>query len=102
MELCLKRKLNFESYVRNNPVRFFILIAVLLNYLSPPLYAAVDPDESEIKYRTSFGNCPSRTAGTLTLKLVKAFEDDFSLSDVKDKIISEKTKRETFHFKLSD
>lgn len=96
MELCLKRKLNFESYVRNNPVRFFILIAVLLNYLSPSLYAAVDPNESEIKYRTSFGNCPSRTAGTLTLKLVKAFEDDFSLSDVKDKIISEKLKEKHF------
>ncbi|TDJ05903.1 MAG: hypothetical protein E2O68_05715 [Deltaproteobacteria bacterium] len=46
--------------------------------------------EREIKYRTSFGSCPSRTAGSLTLKLVKIFEGKRSLKDVKDYIEEEK------------
>lgn len=42
------------------------------------------------QYRTSFGSCPSRTAGSLTLKLVKIFEGNRSLKDVKDYIMDEK------------
>jgi len=46
--------------------------------------------EKGLKYRTSFGSCPSRTAGGLTLKLVKIFEGGNSLKDVKDYIEEEK------------
>lgn len=43
-----------------------------------------------LDYRTSFGRCPSRTAGALTLKLIKVFEENRSLKDVKRKIVDEK------------
>ena len=41
-----------------------------------------------MKYRTAFGSCPSRVAGTLTLQLMKVFEVNNSLKDVKKSIIS--------------
>ncbi len=44
----------------------------------------------KIKYRTYFGNCPSRSAGTLTMRLVKIFEQEESLRSLKQEIIREK------------
>ncbi len=41
------------------------------------------------RYRTFFGHCPSRTAGTLTLKLVKTFEQSHSLRSIKKDIVNE-------------
>jgi hypothetical protein len=49
-----------------------------------------------LKYRTNFGSCPSRSAGTLTLTLVKEFERNFSLVDVKKKIVSDNLKEKFF------
>src|SRR6187551_2424803 len=43
-----------------------------------------------INYKTSFGNCPSRTAGALTLALVKIFEEKQSLKSLKENIVQEK------------
>jgi hypothetical protein len=43
-----------------------------------------------INYKTSFGNCPSRTAGALTLAMVKIFEEKKSLKSLKENIIQEK------------
>ena len=58
---------------------------------------ASTPEENEkIKYRASFGNCPSRVAGALTLKLVKEFESKFSLRSVKKKIVNEKLSEKHF------
>ena len=48
--------------------------------------------KNKIKYRTFFGRCPSRVAGSLTLGLVKEFERRSLLSDVKKKIINEKSR----------
>lgn len=92
----MKRKLNFEFDVKKPPLGLFFLIMALSLQPITQINAAVDSNEGEVKYRTSFGNCPSRTAGTLTLKLVKAFENNLSLSDVKDEIISEKLKEKHF------
>lgn len=47
-------------------------------------------------YRTSFGKCPSRSAGTFTLKLVKEFEKNSSLKDVKDLINFESLQEKHF------
>jgi len=46
--------------------------------------------KEEIRYKTSFGSCPSRVAGTLTLQLIKNFEKSKSLRGLKQKIIKEK------------
>jgi hypothetical protein len=50
----------------------------------------------EIKYKTSFGKCPSRTAGTMALKIVKNFEQTRSLKSVKNEIIKDKVDEKHF------
>lgn len=45
--------------------------------------------ENKIKYKTYFGNCPSKIAGKLTLELTSEFEKNKSMKDVKTKIIKE-------------
>jgi hypothetical protein len=44
----------------------------------------------EINYQSSFGYCPSRTAGSLTLSLVRLFEQKRSLKALKEAIENEK------------
>jgi hypothetical protein len=56
-------------------------------------------EERALKYRTSFGHCPSRAAGTLTLQLMKIFEAKHSLKDLKQAIVSQKLKEKHY---LSD
>ncbi|MCF8058147.1 MAG: cell division protein FtsQ/DivIB [Bacteriovoracaceae bacterium] len=43
--------------------------------------------KENIKYRTNFGSCPSRSAGQMTLKMIRIFEETGSLRSVKEKII---------------
>jgi hypothetical protein len=52
--------------------------------------------KKEIRKRTTFGKCPSRAAGTLTLQLIKAFEKNNSLRDVKVKMVKEKLAEKHF------
>lgn len=51
---------------------------------------------TELSYRTFFGNCPSRTAGSLTMDLVKEFERTRSLRSLRTKIISERLDEKHF------
>jgi hypothetical protein len=44
----------------------------------------------ELHYKTVFNKCPSKIGGKLTLLLMKEFEKNKSLKDVKEKIVSEK------------
>lgn len=53
----------------------------------------------KVKYKTAFGKCPSRAAGTLTLKLVKDFEKNSSLRSMKNLIDADRLKEKHF---LSD
>lgn len=46
--------------------------------------------DSKFKYRTSFGMCPSRTAGSFALQLMKIFEEVKSLKKLKERISKEK------------
>lgn len=73
-------KLNYMMF------KFLLLIPFLFH----PLYSAPSSQEiKQLRYKTSFGQCPSRTAGTFTLQLVKEFEKNFSLRKVKEKIVNE-------------
>lgn len=49
-----------------------------------------------IHYQTSFGNCPSRSLGSLTLDLVNEFKKKHSLLDLKKKIINENLEKKHF------
>lgn len=46
--------------------------------------------QDKIHYKTMFGQCPSKVVGRLTLTLIKEFEKNKSLLDVKKKIVDEK------------
>src|SRR6476469_2159846 len=80
-------------------LRFFIVSIVIL--LTLTTWSGV-PDrftQKNINYRTSFGECPSKSSGILTLILMKEFEKAHSLKDVKEKMINEKLDEKYF---LSD
>lgn len=50
--------------------------------------SSLGPQKESIKYRTNFGSCPSRSAGQMTLKMIKVFEETGSLRKVKEEIIN--------------
>ncbi|MBK23769.1 MAG: hypothetical protein CME70_07155 [Halobacteriovorax sp.] len=69
-----------------------LIILFLIPHLS---FGAVNNNLSserkgKYKYRTSFGMCPSRTAGSFALQLMKIFDDVKSLKKLKEKITKEK------------
>ena len=52
--------------------------------------------ENNVRYKTVFGQCPAKAVGRLTLSLIKEFEREFSLLDVKKKIVKEKLEDKYF------
>lgn len=76
--------------------KVFCIITFLM--MSTSTMSASRPME-KIKYKTAFGKCPSRAAGTLTLKLVKDFEKNNSLRSMKNLIDHDRLKEKHF---LSD
>lgn len=52
--------------------------------------------ESSVHYKTKFGSCPSKAAGKLTLQLIKEFDKNRSLLDIKKKIVDEKLEDKFF------
>lgn len=80
--------------VRFNLVFILILVAFQAQANVPERFT-----QKNINYRTYFGECPSKSSGHLTLILMKEFEKNHSLKDVKEKIISEKLDEKYF---LSD
>ena len=58
----------------------FIITAVLsVN----PVFSAIS---QKVKYKTTFNNCPSRSAGKFAMRLLKTYERNRSLYDVKSDI----------------
>lgn len=55
--------------------------------------------QKSIKYRTYFGECPSKSSSLFSLLVMKEFEKDGSLKDVKEKILHERLDEKYF---LSD
>lgn len=78
--LSLKQKLNFKWR--------YVSVLILFSIVSQNSHAL--SKNKHIKYKTFFGNCPSRSAGTFTLKMAKAFEENHSLYDLKKTILKEK------------
>lgn len=65
-----------------NLILFFALLNLNLGLSAP--------NKGEVTYKTSFGNCPSRTSGALTMAMVRAFEEKKSLKGLKESIVEEK------------
>lgn len=74
-----------------------LCLVILISLLSTPIYASAKKYfENKIHYRTVFGHCPSKIVGRLTLSLIKEFETNKSLLDVKKKIIEDKLEEKYF------
>ena len=76
-------------------VIFFAAMSALI-FFDTDAITSVTPGLTEVRYRTSFGNCPSRAVGNMTLQLVKAFEDSGSLRSLKEMIVREKLDQRSF------
>jgi hypothetical protein len=61
--------------------RYFTLFLLLFSAVS--FSATTKYFENKVHYRTFFGSCPSKVVGRLTLTLIKEFEKNKSLLDVK-------------------
>lgn len=52
--------------------------------------------QNNIKYRSFFGECPSKSSGSFTMIIMKEFEKKHSLKDVKEKILHGKLDEKHF------
>jgi hypothetical protein len=82
-------------------MRFFFLVSLSVLSLSVCSHAntpgPITADQT--KYQTYFGECPSKSAGLISVIIMKEFEKARSLKDVKERIINEKLDEKYF---LSD
>ena len=88
LELNLSRKWSFKFDTNYRIVSGLICFCLLI--ISFPLFASASLGSKTLRYKTFFGNCPSRTAGSFTLKMAKSFELNHSLYDLKKIIVDEK------------
>lgn len=86
-----------HSNLRLNFKLLTILIAFIIT--SPGHSKTNLANKNNFKFKTFFGNCPSRSAGKLTLKLVQEIENGKSLREIKSQISDEGLKEKYF---LSD
>jgi len=63
---------------------FLFCFVIVLSFGSEAAYSR----KTKVKYKTNFGSCPSRTAGQMVMKLIKKFEQNQSLKEVKQEIIN--------------
>ncbi len=68
---------------------FFLLLIPSLSFATKADFKSLSK-ENKYKYRTSFGTCPSRTAGSFAFQLMKIFEEEKSLKKLKERITKEK------------
>lgn len=75
---------------------------LLVSILIPVSVLGAKPDsfsQKDVKYRTYIGECPSKSSGMFGIIVMKEFEKNHSLRDVKEKILKEKLDEKFF---LSD
>lgn len=82
-------------------MKFYFLVSISSLLFVSSLQAKISDGitQKSVKYKTYIGSCPSKSAGLLTVILMKEFEKAHSLKDVKEKILNEKLDEKYF---LSD
>lgn len=72
---------------------------ILVSILIPASVFAAKPDsfrQKDVKYRTYIGECPSKSSGMFGILVMKEFEKNHSLKDVKERILKEKLDEKFF------
>ena len=75
---------------------------ILVSFLIPASVLAAKPEsftQKDVKYRTYIGDCPSKSSGMFGILVMKEFEKNHSLKEVKERILKEKLDEKFF---LSD
>lgn len=87
----MRQKPTSPNSTRLSPILFALGVSLFVFSLMPDKgMSALGPvSKKKIKYRTNFGSCPSRSAGQMTLKLIKIFEETGSLKNVKEEIVKQ-------------
>lgn len=65
---------------------FILALAPLFVHATVPAQFS----QNDIRYKTSFGECPTKSSGELAILVMKEFERTRSLKEVKEKILTEK------------
>lgn len=76
-------------------IKIFTISLLLMTSLSS-FSKAKKYFEDKTHYRSVFGNCPSKAVGRLTLTLIKEFEKNKSLLDIKKKIVEKSLEEKYF------
>jgi hypothetical protein len=81
------------------PISLFSLLLLGEVFSAPKNTRLID----KLKYKTFFNQCPSKIGGKLTLTLMREFEKNNSLKDVKELIVNEKLDEKYFlsNYKIS-
>lgn len=78
------------------------LLLIIWSFYSAIIFAGIPSISNEmqsfslIKYRTSFGNCPTHLVGKLTLNLVDLYSKDRSLYKIKQWMLEQEIKKKYF------
>jgi hypothetical protein len=79
-------------------MQHYFLVFIFSFFVITPGWSNV-PDsftQNNIKYQTFFGDCPSKSSELMTLTVMKEFEKNHSLKDVKERILREKLDEKYF------
>lgn len=79
-------------------MRIIFLVSILIS-LSVQASRPDPLGQKQVNYRTYFGDCPSKSSANFAMLVIKEFEKNQSLKQVKEKILSEKLDEKHF---LSD
>lgn len=86
--------------IKHSKERFVFIVAlgVILSlfFISDAITSQSVKSEERVQYRTFFGQCPSRSAGSLTMELVSEFERHGSLRDVKERMTRDRLDEKHF------
>lgn len=75
---------------------FLVSILSLISFQTVQASMSDSFTQKDIKYRSFFGECPSKSSGLFTMIIMKEFEKKHSLKDVKERILNEKLDEKHF------
>lgn len=75
-----------------------IIHSLIFSFFASTALAGVPAQfsQNDLRYRTSFGECPSKSSGELAILVMREFEKERSLKAVKEKFLAEKLDEKYF------
>lgn len=85
----MRQKSTYPNLLKLSKGLFFagFVLVVFFSQTQSGVSSLGPSNKKKIKYRTNFGSCPSRSAGQMTLKMIRIFEETGNLKSVKEQIV---------------